>query len=245
MGTVSIKDLLPVRENINDMVFSSFIDKNLFSNSDQLKRLYVENNQVFRDQHTIYTLKYQNRLYFGRDCSYPRTRNNHIAQILGPEEAVWDLNKESVTYRTPTINAKISARVTNESAVVDNEGSLVRNRRSFIGCLYYGWTVKKVVDFEYLDFLRIKNNRIKSIFDNTGNLGLVPMGGDLQKQIQILSLNILQNKTPHSLNGIKSGVYTKISLGTYGSEQKVEGLVFRQTKQVRFFTSFNLNLAWG
>ena len=45
------------------------------------------------------------------------------SQILGPEEN-WDLNKESVTYRTPTLNAKISARVTNESAVVDNEGSL-------------------------------------------------------------------------------------------------------------------------
>jgi ligand-binding sensor domain-containing protein len=222
-----------VRENINDMVFSSFIDKNLFSNSDQLKRLYVENNQVFFEtKHTTYTLKYSKTDYTLEGIVLtPEPENNHIAQILGPEEAVWDLNKESITYRNPTLNTKISARVTNESAIIDNEGFLwcvIEDRLSVVS-ITDGQLQKKVVDFEYLDFLRIKNNRIKSIFfDNTGNLWVGTNGGGIyKKQIQILSLNILQKtKHPIVLMGIKSGVYTKISLGTYGSEQKVEGLVF-------------------
>ena len=124
----------------------------------------------------------------------PENENNHIAQILGPEEAVWDLNK-SVTYRTP-IKCKNICSVTNESAI-DNEGFfLVRNRdRLSVVSITDGQLQKKVVDFESLDFLRIKNNRIKSIFDNTGNLWVGTNGeGSIKKQIQILSLNILQKQ---------------------------------------------------
>jgi hypothetical protein len=213
------------------MVFSSFIDKNLFSNSDQLKRLYVENNQVFFEtKHSTYTLKYSKTDYSLEGIVLtPEPENNHIAQILGPEEAVWDLNKESITYRNPTLNTKISARVTNESAIIDNEGFLwcvIEDRLSVVS-ITDGQLQKKVVDFEYLDFLRIKNNRIKSIFfDNTGNLWVGTNGGGIYKKTNS-NLNILQKtKHPIVLMGIKSGVYTKISLGTYGSEQKVEGLVF-------------------
>ena len=161
-----------VRENIKDIVFSSFIDKNLFSNKDQLKRLYVEKDQVFLEtKHSRYNLKYSKTDYTLEGIVLtPELQNNHIAQILGPDGAVWDLKKEFVSFRNHTLNANISARVTNDSAVVDNEGSLwcvIEDRLSVVS-ITDGQLQKKVVDFESLDFLRIKNNRIKSIFlDNT------------------------------------------------------------------------------
>ena len=76
--------------------------------------------------------------------------------------------------------------------------------------------------------------------------GLVPMGeGSIKKQIQILSLNILQkNKTPHSINGNKirslhEDQFGNLWIGTEGGGVSF----FRQTKQELrfFFTSFNFS----
>ena len=239
-----------VRENINDMVFSSFIDKNLFSNSDQLKRLYVENNQVFFEtKHTTYTLKYSKTDYTLEGIVLtPEPENNHIAQILGPEEAVWDLNKESETYITHTLNAKISSRVTNESAVVDNEGSLwcvIEDRLSVVS-ITDGQLQKKVVDFEYLDFLRIKNNRIKSIFfDNTGNLWVGTNGGGIYKKTNsnFKFKHFAKNKTPHSLNGNKIRSLHEDQFGNLwiGTEGGGVSFLDKQNKNYDFFTSFNFS----
>ena len=179
-----------LHENVDEMVFHTLSPEELDGNKDDFNKsiLMKEGEIYYSSPSVLYRLDYTKSKEGLQDIKFlPSKNSNFITQIRTPYGIKWELynNKLVYTGKGGTTITKHINNLSSSYSAVDRSGQLwcVINDKLSMVYIEKEKLRYKSIDFESLDFLRLKNNSVKSIYvDNTGNLWVGTNGGGIYKK---------------------------------------------------------------
>lgn len=239
-----------IKKEVEDMVFHSIPDENLPNDGEALKRVYIKNGKIFYgNSQANFSIQYDKTSFLLENIVFqPEASTIYGIQKNGDDAEVWELQSESVLYKKRDKEFKLNVNITNEAAALDKTGALWCVVNNKLAVIFYkdGRLYQQPIDFELMDFLKLKNNSIKSIFlDKTGILWVGTNGGGVYKKTntKFQFKHIIKNKTPNSLSGNKirsfhEDQFNNLWIGTEGG-----GISFLSATNNKydFFNAFSLS----
>jgi signal transduction histidine kinase/ligand-binding sensor domain-containing protein/DNA-binding response OmpR family regulator len=239
-----------LKENFEDMEFRSLLNDDTNSPREKLGNKILQKNRklFFSSSQVLYSLSYTISADKLRDVEFiPNQAQSYASQIIVSDGVKWELYNDKIIFNGEE-KSNLTVRVnnlSNRAGVLDwdkNLWCIINDKLSIVSKVGDELSVK-IIDFEKLEFVGLKNNSINCVFlDKTGNLWVGSNGGGIYKKTnsnyQFNHLNKNNTKGSLSSNKIRSLYEDQFGNLWIGTEGGGVNFLSNKAKNYNAFESF-------
>ena len=242
-----------LKENFEDMEFHTLLNDDINGPREKLGNRVLQKNRklFFSSSQLLYSLSYTISEDKLKDVEFiPNQAQGYTSKIMLSDGVKWELYNDKIIFKGED-KSNLTVRVNNLSngvGVLDwdkNLWCIINDKLSIVSKVGDELSVK-IIDFEKLEFVGLKNNSINCVFlDKTGNIWVGSNGGGIYKKTnsnyQFNHLNKNNTKGSLSSNKIRSLYEDQFGNLWIGTEGGGVNFLSNKAKNYNAFESFTFS----